>query len=97
MILINEPLIDRAKSKHADARDWLAKWCHEVKSGSWENPEAVRNLYARASILPGNRVVFRVKGNRYRLIVQIDFRKGIVVVLFFGTHDEYDEFNAREA
>ena len=42
-------------------------------------------------------VVFRVKGNRYRLIVQIDYRKGIVVAIFFGTHAEYDEFNAREA
>ena len=50
-----------------------------------------------ASILPDNRVVFRVKGNRYRLIVQIDYRKGIVVAIFFGTHAEYDEFNAREA
>ena len=97
MDLINEPIIDRAKRKHADARDWLTNWCHEVRSGSWRNPDAVRKLYARASILPDNRVVFRVKGNRYRLIVQIDYRKGIVVAIFFGTHEEYDEFNAREA
>ena len=41
-------------------------------------------------------VVFRVKGNNYRLVVQIDYRKGIVVAVFFGTHEEYDEFNAKE-
>ena len=97
MVLINEPLIDRAKRKHADARDWLTNWCHEVRSSSWEDPDGVREIYPRASILPGNRVVFRVKGNRYRLIVQIDYRKGIVVALFFGTHAEYDKLNARGA
>ena len=97
MDLINEPVIDRAKRRHADARDWLTNWRHEVRSGSWENPEALRKLYARAGILPDNRVVFRVKGNRYRLIVQIDYRKGIVVAIFFGTHAEYDEFNSRGA
>ena len=37
-----------------------------------------------------------VKGNNYRLVVQIDYRKGIVVAVFFGTHEEYDEFNAKE-
>ena len=94
--LINEPIIDRAKRKHADAREWLTKWCHEVKSGSWSNPDAVRQRYARASILPNNQVVFRVKGNNYRLVVQIDYRKGIVVAVFFGTHEEYEEFNAKE-
>ena len=97
MDLINEPIIDRAKGKHADARDWLTNWSHEVKSGNWGNPDAVRNQYTRASILPNNRVVFRVRGNRYRLVVQIDYRKGIVVVVFFGTHAEYDEINAKEA
>ena len=96
MDLINEPIIDKAKREHADARQWLTNWCHEVKSGNWENPAEVRKRFTRASILPNSRVVFRVKGNRYRLIVQIDYRKGIVVVVFFGTHPEYDEFNAKE-
>ncbi len=96
MVLINEPIIDRAKRRHADARAWLTNWCHEVKSETWKDPDTVRDRFARSSILPNNRVVFRIRGNRYRLVVQINYRKGIVVVLFFGTHAEYDEFDAKE-
>ena len=97
MDLINEPVIVRAKMKHADARDWLTNWCHEVKSACWRNPDAVRKLYSRASIRPDNRVVFRDKRNCYRLVVQIDYRKGVVVAEFFDTHKIYDELNAKEA
>lgn len=96
MDLINEPVIERAKRRHADARQWLTNWSHEVKSGSWKGPDAVRERYTRVSILPNNWVVFRVRGNRYRLVVQVDYRKGIVVVVFFGTHAEYDRFDAEE-
>ena len=96
MNLVNEPVIDRAKRKHADAREWLTNWCHEVKSGSWKDPDAVRERHTRVTVLPNNRVVFRVRGNRYRLVVQVDYRKGIVVVVFFGTHAEYDRFDAEE-
>ena len=68
------------------------------RSQEWqlERPGRVRERFTRVSILPNNRVVFRVRGIRYRLVVQVDYRKGIVVVVFFGTHPEYDRFDAEE-
>ena len=96
MDLINEPIIDRAKRKHADARNWLTNWRHEVKSGNWRNPDAVRALYTRTSFLPDNRVVFRIKGKKYRLVVRINYRRGIVSARFFGTRAEYGRINAEE-
>ena len=96
MHLINETLIEEGKKKHADAREWLSNWAHEVKTGKWRDPDEVRKKF-RVSILPNNGVVFKVKGKRYRLVVRVDYRKGIVVILFFGTHAEYDKFNAVKA
>lgn len=52
--------------------------------------------YADASILRNNRVVFRIKGNAYRLVVRIDYGNGLVFIRFVGTHAEYDRINAEE-
>jgi len=52
--------------------------------------------YSDASILRNNRVVFRVKGNTYRLVVRIDYGNGLVFIRFVGTHAEYDRINAEE-
>ncbi|NJO54912.1 MAG: hypothetical protein HC829_08815, partial [Bacteroidales bacterium] len=49
---------------------------------------------ADADILPGNRIVFNIKGNTYRLIVKIHYNTGIVFIRFVGTHAEYDKINA---
>jgi len=54
----------------------------------------VRETYATASILPGNRVVFNIRGNTYRLVVAVHYASGIVFVRFIGTHAEYDHIDA---
>ena len=96
MLLIGKPIIDKASKKHADARDWLSAWCHEVEIGNWTTPDAVKAIYPRTSFLPDNRVVFRIKGKSYRLVVRINYRRGIAFVRFFGTRTEYGKINAEE-
>ena len=96
MDLINEPIIEEAKRNHADARKWLSSWRHEVEIGNWTSPDSVKALYPRTSFLPDNRVVFRIKGKKYRLVVRINYRRGIVSARFFGTRAEYGRINAEE-
>ena len=48
------------------------------------------------SILGNDRVVFNIKGNDYRLIVRMNYRRGTAYVRFVGTHPEYDRVNAME-
>ena len=74
----------------------LDAWFFEVKRARWANAGEVERLYATASIVSSERVVFNVKGNAYRLIVVIDFEKGIVWIKWIGTHKDYDRINVQE-
>jgi len=72
----------------------LDAWFAEAKKAAWANSEAVKQSYATASIVTASRVVFNVKGNDHRLIVEIHYVKGIVWIIWIGTHKEYDAIDA---
>lgn len=79
---------------HADAEQSLKSWYKEATDTRWIEPNDIKQRYPSADILPGNRVVFDIKGNTYRLIVKIHYNTGIVFVRFVGTHADYDKINA---
>jgi len=56
----------------------------------------VKRLYATASIVGADRVVFNIKGNSYRLVVAVDFEKGIVWIKWLGTHRDYDRIDVKQ-
>ena len=80
--------------KHADAEQPLKPWFHDVSRSQWQSPADIKRVYANASILPNNRVVFNIKGNDYRLIAHVRYDIGIVFIRFIGTHQEYDKIDA---
>ena len=73
----------------------LEAWFTEARNAKWKNSAEVKRLYATASIVSSDRVVFNVKGNDYRLVVAIDYEKGIVWIKWIGTHAEYDGIDVR--
>lgn len=80
--------------KHSDVEDALKAWCQDVGVAKWKTPEDVKNVYASASVVANNRVVFNIKGNHYRLIAAVNYGYGIVYIRFIGTHREYDKIDA---
>lgn len=91
MQLIGLPLLEEFKRSHADVRGQLDAWVTAVKLAKWATPQDIKNWDARASFLAGNRVIFNVKGNSYRLVVKVRFQNGIVQIEWVGTHAEYDK------
>ncbi len=81
-------------AKHPDAEQPLKAWYDEVKKAQWQDMHDIKRQFGSASILKNNRVVFNIKGNRYRLIVAFWFSAQYVYIKFIGTHQEYDAVDA---
>jgi mRNA interferase HigB len=77
-----------------DAKGQVETWYHEAKHALWTSPADVKAQYRSASIIGDNRVVFNIAGNKYRLIVRINYDSKTVFVRFIGTHQEYDKIDA---
>lgn len=89
MRLVGRNRLDEFVKTRADARAWIESWIADVEAAQWRTPQDVKERYASASFLADRVVIFNVKGNRYRLEVQVAFNTGIVVVRWGGTHAEY--------
>ena len=79
---------------HRDAEAPLKTWYSEVHHAAWRTPADVKAHYGSASILPHDRVVFNIGGNKYRLIVLIRYDTQMVCIRFIGTHAAYDRMQA---
>lgn len=74
----------------------LKAWLQEVDKATWKMPMELKGQYKNASILKGSRVVFNICGNKFRLIVKINYPASITEIRWIGTHKDYDKVNAEE-
>lgn len=89
MRLVNIKLLSEFRQKHADAGSHVDAWQAEAAAACWQTPLDIKRKYAGASILPENKVVFNIKGNKYRLKVKVSYKSQIILVEKIGTHNEY--------
>jgi mRNA interferase HigB len=78
---------------YADSQGALQSWYDEAIKANWRTPQNIKDQYSSASICAYNRVVFNIAGNKYRLVVEMQYRAGIAWVKFVGTHAQYDQIN----
>jgi mRNA interferase HigB len=74
----------------------LKAWYREAKKAEWKTAAELKEKYRSASILKKGRVVFNICGNKFRLVVQINYPFGVLYIRWVGTHAEYDKINAEE-
>jgi mRNA interferase HigB len=80
--------------KHTDCENQLKTWYKEATKANWKSPEEIKEVFSSASILADNRMVFNIKGNKYRLTVKFNYKYGWAWIRFIGTHADYDKINA---
>lgn len=80
--------------RHPESEQPLRAWYARACKSDWRGPQDIKRAYGRASFLAGNRVVFKIKGNRFRLIVRVNYDFHVVDIRFVGTHDEYNRVDA---
>lgn len=100
MLVIGTDVVERYSASRAGhkgikaGRAQYEAWRAVVESAYWRTPEDVKRAHPKASILKGGRVVFNIKANDYRLIAVVQYRDGVVMIRFFGSHEDYDRVNA---
>jgi mRNA interferase HigB len=100
MIVVGTDVVERhfaARAGHRGikaARAQYDAWLAIAEAAQWKTPEEVKKSHPKASVLKGSRLVFNIKANDYRLIVLVHYESGIVIVRFFGSHEEYDKVDA---
>ena len=77
--------------QHPAAREALESWNATMKSRDFQNPNEVKRVFNHADFLGDGVAIFNIKGNDYRLIVNIMYPWKVVFVLWIGPHKEYDK------
>jgi len=78
--------------QHPDSKGPLETWLALVLKASWQINTDIRQMSGSASFVGGRRVVFNIKGNRYRLDVKVSYKNQVVQIIRIGTHSEYDKW-----
>ena len=85
-----EARLRNSVKRHLDA------WYAEVEKASWRDPSELKAQFGSASIVSGERVVFNIKGNDYRLVVAVNYHYQILLIIWLGTHKEYDRIDVAQ-
>src|SRR6266849_4635870 len=92
MRVVGRIRLEEFASQHADVRAQLDAWLCEVEEADWKAPSDVKVRFPSASILSDERIVFNLKGNRYRLEVKFSYAVKTVLIKGIGTHAEYSKW-----
>jgi len=87
-------IIDFMAAGDAKARKLLPAWLYDTEKATWKTPTDIRARHRTADFLPGNRVVFNLGGNDYRIVAVIDYSRQTVLVRWVGYHKSYDKIDA---
>lgn len=93
MNIYNRSTLVSFYGKHAQCREVLEKWYHDVLSKNWKKPGDVTADFNTARTIGQYRVIFKISGNEFRLIAEINYEKGWLFIKFIGTHAEYDKID----
>ena len=83
--------LEQFYKKHSNNKSALIAWYRDACDAQWKSPQDIKNRYGSADFLSKNRVIFNIKGNNYRLVIQVRYQNGIAVILWVGTHAEYNK------
>ena len=92
MTIAGRNIIGKFIRKHANSKPSLSAWLEEAEEAEWKSPQDIKDRYRSADFLSGDRVIFDIGGNNYRLMVLVRYRNGVLFIQKIGTHAEYSRW-----
>ena len=92
MRVVGRQNLEMSSAQHAELRGPLGAWLAEVEEAQWQGPADIKARFPSASFLADNRVVFNVKGNKFRVETKVSYEIQVLIVLRIGTHAEYSKW-----
>jgi mRNA interferase HigB len=92
MRLVGRKHLDAFAAQHAEIRGPLNAWIAEVEEATWKGPGDIKARYPSASFLSDNKVIFNIKGNKYRIQTKLSYEIQVLIALEIGTHAEYSKW-----
>lgn len=96
MVIITFTKIRKYALENTYAKIALLHWYNVALNADWACLADIKKEFPGVDYVGGDRYVFNIKGNRYRMVVMIHFDIRTVYVRFIGAHAEYDKINAKE-
>jgi mRNA interferase HigB len=96
MNVISRKALTEFEYKHSTAKQALNSWYYMMEKNTYPDPDSIKKVFRSVDFLSGDRLVFNIKGNSYRIIVKIRYSTQTMFIRFIGTHAEYDKVNAEK-
>jgi mRNA interferase HigB len=93
MKVVGRKSLEDFVERHSDVRSQADAWLCEAEEAEWQSPQDIKARYAHASFLSDGRVIFNLKGNKYRLETKVTYATRIVLIVRIGTHAEYSKWS----
>jgi len=90
MVVVGVQIVEVFLRRHPECRQELSELIRELRSGDFLDPNALRAQYPSIKIIDGVTVVFKVRGNKYRLTATVAYKTKVVVIRAMETHADYD-------
>ena len=84
-----------SKPEYADAKEPALAWYRQTARANWATPAQLKVDVGSASVLKDGRAVFNVAGNKYRIVVWINYPYRVAYIRFIGTHEQYDKIDVQ--
>jgi mRNA interferase HigB len=81
------------RAEYSDSEQPLKAWFREASRADWSSPSEIKAMYRNASIVADSRAVFNIGGNKYRLVVKVNYPYRVIYIRFVGTHEQYDRID----
>jgi mRNA interferase HigB len=93
MKILSRPILEQLKKEHPEVAKRLDAWCLDVELAEWNSPHEVKERFNKTvDFLGDNRAVFNFKGNQYRIVAKVDYKRNLIIIERAGSHDEYSKW-----